>query len=269
MHGVALTALWGAALRAVESERPDALFQDPFARTLAGPEGFEVLEAARAVLPIDTPTVPVRTRFFDQRIPRGSQVVLVAAGMDARAFRLTWPVGTRLFEVDLPEVLELKRARLGTAVPGCDRVEVPSDLGDDWPAALVAHGFRPERRTVWLVEGLLAYLEEEVVQGLLARLDGLSSPGSELLGDVFGRTLLAMPLLLPMLELLESLGAPWRFGTDDPEALLEPLGWRVIAHDLGTLAEEVGRWPWWLVVPRSIPGVPRIFLLEAVKRPRR
>ncbi|HUM10147.1 MAG TPA: SAM-dependent methyltransferase [Myxococcaceae bacterium] len=265
VHGVALTSLWAAALRAVESERPDALFHDPFARTLAGPEGFEVLEAAWAVAPIEAPTVPVRTRFFDQRIAGSSQVVLLAAGMDARAFRLPWPAGTHLFEIDLPEVLEIKRERLGAAAPTCSRVEVATDLTRDWPAALVAHGFRPRRRTVWLVEGLLAYLDQGVVHRLLARLDGLSAPGSELLGDVFGRTLLQMPQLLPLLEFVEDLGAPWRFGTDEPEALLEPLGWSVLAHDLGTVAAEAGRWPW-IVVPRWIPGVPRIFLIEATKR---
>ena len=133
MRGVALTSLWAAALRAVESERPDALFHDPFARALAGPEGFEVLEAAWAVAPIEAPTVPVRTRFFDQRIVRGSQVVLLGAGMDSRAFRLDWPAGTRLFEIDLPEVLALKRQRLGAAVPRCTRVEVAIDLRTTGP----------------------------------------------------------------------------------------------------------------------------------------
>jgi O-methyltransferase involved in polyketide biosynthesis len=86
MHGVALTSLWVAAWRAAESERPDALFHDPLARTLAGAEGFAVLEAAQAESPMEAPTVPVRTRFFDQRIVAGTQVVLLAAGMDAGAF---------------------------------------------------------------------------------------------------------------------------------------------------------------------------------------
>ena len=67
-----------------------------------------------------------------------------------------------------------------------------------------------------------------------------------------------------MLEFVEGLGAPWRFGTDEPEACLEPLGWTVTAHDLVTLAAEAGRWPW-LLVPRSVPGIPRIFLIEATK----
>jgi len=266
MHGVALTSLWVAAWRAMESERPDALFHDPLAHRLAGTEGVAVLEAARAVAPIEAPTIPVRTRFFDRRIAAGTQVVLLAAGMDSRAFRLSWPAGTRLYEVDQPEVLALKQERLGGATPACDRVPVPIDLADDWPAALTDHGFRPRLPTVWLAEGLLPYLDERLVRELLGRVAALSAPGSTFLADVIGKTMLELPQLRPMLDFVAKLGAPWRFGTDEPEALLEPLGWTVTAHDLGTFAAEVGRWPW-PVVPRSVPGVPRSFLVEATRRP--
>jgi methyltransferase (TIGR00027 family) len=265
MQGVALTSLWVAAWRAAESERPDALIHDPFARTLAGPEGFAVLEAARAVAPIEAPTIPVRTRFFDQRIARSTQVVLLAAGMDARAFRLPWPAGTRLYEVDQPEVLALKQERLGDAVPTCTRIPIPVNLAEDWPAALVRGGFDSAHPTSWLLEGLLPYLDESLVRDLLFRVSRLSVPGSTLLTDLVGRTLLEIPQLRPMLDFVRGLGAPWTFGTDEPEALLEPLGWEVTAHDLATFAAEVGRWPW-PVVPRSVPGVPRSFLVEAVRR---
>ena len=265
VQGVALTSLWTAAWRADESERSDALFHDRYARSLAGPEGFEILEAARAVAVIEAPFVPVRTLFFDQRIRRGSQVVLLAAGMDARAFRLAWPAGTRVFEVDLPELLELKDRRLRGARPGCTRIAVPTDLAADWPAALTGRGFQPELPTVWLLEGLLVYLDEVVVGSLLARLDALSAPGSTLFADVMGRTMLLMPQLEPLLDFVHELGAPWLFGTDDPEQLLEPLGWEVTVHDLAAVALELGRWPF-PVIPRWIPGVPRSFLVEAVKR---
>jgi methyltransferase (TIGR00027 family) len=267
MHGVALTSLWVAAWRAAESERPDALFHDPFARALAGPEGFAVLDAARAIAPIDAPTIPVRTRFFDQRIACGPQVVLLAAGMDARAFRLFWPEATRVYEVDQAEVLALKQRRLGAAVPSCTRVPVPVDLADDWPTALEAQAFRPALPTIWLAEGLLPYLDESFVRGLLARVSQVSAIGSTLLIDLIGKTMLEMPQLRPMLDFVAKLGAPWRFGTDEPEALLEPLGWQVTAHDLGTFASEVGRWLW-PVVPRSVPGVPRSFLVEATRSAR-
>ena len=265
VHGVALTSLWTAAWRADESARSDALFHDRLARSLAGPEGFEILARAREVAVIEAPFVPVRTIFFDRRIRRGSQVVLLAAGMDARAFRLAWPVGTRVFEVDLPELLQLKERRLRGARPGCTRIAVPADLAGDWPAALEERGFRRELQTVWLLEGLLLYLEEVAVRSLLARLDKLSAAGSTLLADVMGRTMLLMPQLEPLLDYVRGLGAPWLFGTDDPEQLLEPLGWDVRSDDLAVFAVELGRWPF-PVIPRWIPGVPRSFLVEALKR---
>jgi len=264
MHGVGLTSLWVAAWRAVESERPDALFHDPFARALAGPEGFAVLASARAASPIEAPTIPVRTRYFDARITRGTQVVLLAAGMDSRAFRLSWPPGTRVYEVDQPEVLGLKEQRLGGAVPACVRIPVPIDLAHDWPGALRGEGFRPEAPTVWLLEGLLPYLDETMVRSLLARLSALSAEGSVLLTDVIGKLLLDAPQLRPMVEFVQRLGAPWKYGTDDPEGLLEPLGWSVKADDLGAHAAEVGRWPW-PVIPRSVPGIPRSYLVEATR----
>lgn len=264
MHGVALTALWVAAWRADESERSDALFNDPLARALAGPEGFELLQAARDVAVIEAPFVPVRTIFFDRRIVRGSQVVLLGAGMDTRAFRLRWPSGTRVFEVDLPELLALKEQRLGGVTPRCVRIPVPADLTGDWVVALEERGFRPELASVWLLEGLLLYLDESVVRSLLARVDALSAAGSTLLADVIGWTMLWMPQLQPLHEFFRELGAPWKFGTDEPEELLEPLGWEVSAYDLGSVGAEVGRLAW-PVIPRAIPGVPRSFLVEAVK----
>ncbi len=265
MQGLALTSLWVAASRAVETERPDALFHDPFARALAGPEGFAVLDAARLATPIEAPTIPVRTRFFDERIAGARQVVLLAAGMDARAYRLPWPARTHLFEVDKPEVLAYKASALGGARPSCMRTAVPIDLRDDWPAALLAVGFDPCVSTTFLVEGLLLYLDHDAVHALLARLDGLSHRGSVLLADVIGRTMLAMPHLRPILDLVASIGAPWKFGTDDPEALLAPFGWEVTAHDLGAFATALGRWPY-PVAPPGLRDVPRSFLVEAAKR---
>ena len=264
LDGAALTSLWVAAWRADESERPDALFHDSYARTLAGPEGFELLEAARDVALIEVPFVPVRTIFFDQRIVRGSQVVLLGAGMDARAFRLQWRTGARVFEVDLPEVLALKARRVGCVAPRCIRIPVPADLTGDWVVALERRGFRPELPSVWLLEGLLLYLDESLVSSLLARIDALSAAGSTLLADVIGWTMLWMPQLQPLHDFVRELGAPWRFGTDEPEELLDRLGWEVTAYDLGAVAAEVGRWAW-PVIPRAIPAVPRSFLVEAAK----
>ncbi len=266
MQAIELTSLWVAAWRAEESERPDALFHDGHARGLAGPEGFEMLEAVRELAVIEAPFVPIRTLFFDRRIVRGSQVVLLGAGMDARAFRLHWSPGTRLFEVERPGLLALKEQRLGRARPTCARIPVPVDLREDWPAALAGRGFRPELPSAWLLEGLLLYLDAPLVRSLLSRVDALAAPGSTLLADVTGETMLLLPQLEPLADYFRALGAPWQFGTDDPEQLLAPLGWEVTAHDLGAFAAEVGRWPF-PVLPPWLPGVPRSFLVEAMKRP--
>ena len=147
---VSRTAVGVAALRAYESSRPDRLFEDPYAAAFA--------EAGRAALPrtedgharlgaLMYPQVVVRTRFFDDYLLGGgcTQVVLLAAGLDARAFRLAWPPGTRLFELDLPEVLAFKDDVLAAhgATPACERVVVPADLREDWATALREAGFDP------------------------------------------------------------------------------------------------------------------------------
>ena len=126
-----------------------------------------------------------RTLFLDDLLAEatrqgGRQVVLLGAGFDARAFRLPWPPGTRCFEVDTPDVLGPKGEVLAAehAVPGCERVVVPCDLRDDWPAALRAAGLDPARPAAWIAEGLLVYLAPAEVDRLLDTITGLSAPGS-------------------------------------------------------------------------------------------
>jgi methyltransferase (TIGR00027 family) len=270
MEGVGKTALWVAAWRAKESERDGALFHDPFARALAGEEGFATLRASEAAQSA-APTIEIRTHFFDDHLlaavkDRGlRQVAVVAAGCDARAFRFAWPEGVRLFEIDQPEMLAYKAEKLVElgATPRCDRREIPIDLREDWPAALRAAGFDAARPTLWLVEGLLVYLDEGAVAALFARLDALSAAGSVMLFDVTGSTLLESPWLTAARQFAASIDAPWVFGTDEPEALLP--GWDVTAHDLGNVGTKLGRWPF-PVAPRGAKGAPRSYLVEAIKR---
>lgn len=187
LPAVSRTAVGVAALRAYESGRPDRLFDDPYAAAF--------YEAGRSALP-ETPRsdqraslgavfaaqVAIRTRYFDDYLLAAGcrQVVLLAAGLDARAFRLAWPSGTRLFEVDLPEVLAFKDQVLATrqAEPACTRIVVPADLRGDWAAELRAAGFDPDVPTAWLAEGLLVYLSYEHADALLTTVTGLSAPGS-------------------------------------------------------------------------------------------
>ncbi len=108
------------------------------------------------------------------------QHVILAAGLDSRAYRLNWPAGTSVYEVDQPKVLEYKAATLAAngVQPVVDRHEVAADLRFDWPKALRGQGFDPAQRTAWLAEGLLMFLPGEAENRLFADMDALSAPGS-------------------------------------------------------------------------------------------
>src|SRR5262245_1786781 len=173
MTAVGLTARWVAANRALETEHASPLYRDPHARELAGEAGFDVLYAMRAAAGMGTfngpdPFLTVRTRFFDDALLAAirdssiDQVVILAAGMDARAFRLEWPRSVRLFEIDREDVFTHKEAVLSrlNATPFCDRRIVRQDLADPWAPALIRAGFDPARRAAFLAEGLLYYLDE-------------------------------------------------------------------------------------------------------------
>lgn len=107
--------------------------------------------------------------------------MILAAGMDARAYRLPWQPGTTVYEVDQPRVTTIKDERLAGEQPRCHRVTVGIDLADDWPKALRSYGFSSSAPAVWLVEGLLQYLEASDVGALFTRIDALSAPGSRAL----------------------------------------------------------------------------------------
>ena len=191
--GVGRTALGVARVRAAESARPDRLFDDPFAAAFVAaapgtlPDVEALDERAAGLLRWVAFFTVVRTRFYDDRLQDAvragcRQVVLVAAGLDARAYRLEWAPGVRLLELDTPDVLAFKQGVLdgASAHARCDRTAVPSDLLGDWPSALGATGFRPQEPTAWLVEGLLIYLDAAQAGALLDRISDLSAPGSRL-----------------------------------------------------------------------------------------
>lgn len=171
MDSVGLTSRWVAAARARESQRLDRLFDDPFAAALAGPEGFAWLDELERVQPWGEPAlyIVVRTRFFDVFLLRASwgagarQVVLLAASMDTRAFRLGWPPGTRLYEVDRPEVIDAKDAVASSAGahPTCERQTIGVDLEQpSWSDALLSAEYEAQEWSVWLAEVLLFYMTE-------------------------------------------------------------------------------------------------------------
>jgi methyltransferase (TIGR00027 family) len=272
-NSIAPTSRWMAAARAGESERTDRLFSDPLAAALAGPEGFAWLRHMKAAAWSNGPGLypVIRTRFFDDFLLDSCQrlgvrqVVLAAAGMDTRAFRLDWPSGTRLYEMDLPEVLNTKRDVIGNAgaAPNCERLTIGVDLREgSWPEALVARGYRPERQSVWLVEGLLYYLTRPAVDGLLEKARSLMATDSLLGFDVMNRALFFSPVAWSIRAALARRGAPGRFGTNDPETLMARHGFEADVTQPGEEGANFGRWPRPLL-PRDAPGVPRSFLVRA------
>ncbi|MFF7635085.1 class I SAM-dependent methyltransferase [Kitasatospora sp. NPDC008050] len=195
--GVGLTALLVAAARAIETHRHDALARDVYAehfvRAAPACAGWPV----RPQQVLDGDANPLwgrfaryfglRTRVLDDFLLRSvhagaRQVVLLGAGLDARAFRLDWPAGSVLFEIDQESVLAFKHRVLDglPATPKAARVPVPTDLRADWVAALTDAGFDPAAPSVWLAEGLLFYLPNAVETQLIDTVDRLSTQGSAL-----------------------------------------------------------------------------------------
>ncbi|MCA4723285.1 class I SAM-dependent methyltransferase [Mycolicibacterium fortuitum] len=199
---VGATATLVAAGRAIASQDSHGLIDDPFAAPLVRAVGIDVFTkmvdgelsldalaqlapdaAERARSNIDE--MAVRTRFFDDFfIDAGKagirQAVILASGLDSRAYRLPWSEGTVVYEIDQPEVIEFKTrtlAELG-AEPKARRRTVAIDLRNDWPAALKAAGFDPAKPTAWCAEGLLIYLPPEAQDRLFDNIAALSAPGS-------------------------------------------------------------------------------------------
>ena len=268
-EAVAGTGLLVAAIRAMESAREDRLFTDPYADKLAGDTGRALLAAAIAETgERSTVQIVVRTRFFDDALLRAvrttKQVAILAAGMDARAYRLAWPDGVTVFELDQPAVIAAKADLLADDEPRCRRVAIGVDLSDDWPTALTAAGFDTRAPTAWLIEGLLQYLDEGSVRTLFDRVNGLSAPNSALLYDVVGKTLLESPMMAPLVKAMAERGSPWLFGSDEPGELAERHGWSATVTDI---AKPGNDWNRWLVpaTPMDVPGVPRGYFVEATR----
>lgn len=206
---VGATAVMVAAARAAETARPDALINDPYAKVLvdgagAGSWDYIADDAFVAQVTESDPEIgtlfehmgnyqAVRTHFFDAFFAAAvdggiRQIVILASGLDSRAFRLPWPAGTTVFEIDQPKVLEYKSATLAAhgVHPTADRHEVAIDLRQDWPAALTAAGFDAGRPTAWLAEGLLMYLPADAQDRLFTQITELSAPGSRIAAESMG-----------------------------------------------------------------------------------
>ncbi|BBY20480.1 SAM-dependent methyltransferase [Mycobacterium stomatepiae] len=205
---VGATATMVAAGRAVASKGANPLIDDPFAEPLVRAVGIEFL-ARWANGEIDAADIDgaddgwglqrmadlmgVRTPYFDaffrDAMDAGiRQAVILASGLDARAYRLSWPAGATVFEIDQPEVLEFKNSTLADldARPTAELRVVPIDLRHDWPTALREKGFDPTQPSAWIAEGLLAFLPADAQDRLLDNITALSTPGSRLAAEIFG-----------------------------------------------------------------------------------
>ena len=197
---VGATATMVAAARAMATTADNALINDPFAEPLVRAVGVDFFtrlvtgELRPEDLDSDSETVgmqrmtdnmAVRTKFFDEFFLTATQAgirqaVILASGLDSRAYRLAWPSGTTVYEIDQPDVIEFKTktlAELG-AEPTAKRRTVAMDLRYDWPSALIEEGFDPHQPTAWSAEGLLGYLPPDSQDRLLDTITELSAPGS-------------------------------------------------------------------------------------------
>ncbi len=255
--GVGETAIGAAMMRARESLRDHPLFDDPYAAAFVaaappvfedGPTTDDDPELARLEAAFEA-AVSVRTRFYDEYLLAAAgagcrQVVLLGAGLDTRAFRLSWPSATQLFELDIAEVLAFKERVLAQVggEPGCRRTIVATDLRADWQRALLAAGFKSTERTAWVAEGVLPYLSNDDAHHLLVSVSELSSSGTTLALDqpcIPEDSLLARAQAMPVMEDVASM---WQGGLDDNAILwLRARGWAVEAIDGAALAAQYAR----------------------------
>lgn len=208
---VGSTAVMVAAARAAETARDNPLIRDPYAALLvagAGTGVWEMLLEPDLVDKIEAADAEaakifehmgsyqaVRTHFFDEYFTAAAaagirQIVILASGLDSRAYRLDWPAGTTVYELDQPKVLEYKAETLAAhgAQPSSLRREVAVDLRQDWPKALREAGFDDSQPTAWLAEGLLMYLPADAQDRLFELVTELSAPGSRIAAETAGVT---------------------------------------------------------------------------------
>ncbi|GLB85216.1 putative S-adenosyl-L-methionine-dependent methyltransferase [Mycobacterium kiyosense] len=279
-ESVGATALGVAAARAVETESDDPLIRDPFARVFldAAGEGVwsvyanpELLSGAAEVEPevvarvrLMVDFMATRTAFFDEFFLGAAdagvrQVVILASGLDSRAWRLPWPDGTVVYELDQPRVLDFKATTLRRhgAQPTSQLVSIPVDLRQDWPKALQEAGFDASKPSAWSAEGLVRYLPAQAQDLLFERIDALSPSGSWLASNVPGEGFLDPELVRRQradMRRMRAVAAQLaNVEVEDPDDLwyaeertpladwLRERGWQVSAQTFAELLARYGR----------------------------
>jgi methyltransferase (TIGR00027 family) len=263
------TASWTAAARALESTREDALVRDPWADALCGDPGRAWI-AGRP--PGSTLPMILRTRYFDDWLRQAAadgirQVVLLAAGLDTRAYRLDWPDGTVIYEADQPNVITRKEQILAEAgaQPQCIRRAIAADLTEPWQDALVGAGFEPAVPACFLLEGFLFYLPSHTGQKILDEVLSFAAPGSRIGFDVVNGAMMTSPITKVWLDMQAAAGAPWIGSLDDPLGFLGERGWEGRLTQAGQPDANHGRWTL-PVMPVDMPAVPHNWFVTGQKR---
>jgi methyltransferase (TIGR00027 family) len=282
---VGATATLVAAARAIASKADNALIDDRFAEPLVRSVGVDFftrwVTGDLSATDIDDhesswkleympDAMAARTRFFDSFFHAATeagirQAVILASGLDARAYRLAWPAGMTVFEVDQPDVIAFKTETLADlgATPTADRRAVPIDLRHDWPTALVEAGFDKSQPTAWIAEGLFGYLPPEAQDRLLDNISALSADGSRLatesVPDMSNLDLdRARETMRTATEKWRAHGFELEFADlgyegerSDVAVYLETLGWRSVGTPMSELFTDNGLTP----IPRRSDSV--------------
>ena len=272
-NSVGATATMVAAARAAATKRPQPVINDPFAEPLVRAVGIDAFtriatgelapdEVEGGVgFPRMVDTFAARARFYDDYFAEAGkaglrQVVIIASGLDSRPYRLPWPAGTTVYEIDQPEVIEFKATTLSklSVAPTSEHRTVCIDLREDWPAALRQAGHDPATPTAWLAEGvLIGFLPPDAEVRLLDSIDSLSCAGSRFAADygqVAGESEQDQQQAQSMTERWRQLGLDLDIAdltypgehTDVAEHL-RALGWDVSKASLGELLDAAGLAP--------------------------
>jgi len=256
VRNVSDTALWVAVYRARETERPDALFRDPYARRLAGERGEQIATISQAKASPDWPYI-ARTVRFDQivneQIKQGADMVInLAAGLDTRPYRMELPAQLQWVEVDLPAMIDYKEEILQVEKPRCALQRVRLDLADvNARRELFRELGGKARKVLVLAEGLLAYLSNDEVTAL----------GQDLAAQQSFRDWavdLASPGLLKMLQkelpVLSEAGSPLKFGPEEGPEFFVPSGWRPVeVYSMLKSAARLKRLPFFMRLIALLP----------------
>ncbi len=255
---VRFTAKVMAAARAIETQRPDALFSDFFAERLAG---ADVMQSVISWLEEDEKQLfSIRTRFFDDFLMNRShniqQVILLGAGLDTRAFRLNWKAGTHVYEIDYRDVLHDKESVLTGVYSHCVRHSICADLKEThWSQLLLEQGYQPSEPSIWLLEGLLYYLSSTEVHNLLTKIKSLAITGSWFGADVINSA---------VLNGSDEWAKYWQSSCDHPVPFFTNYGWKVSAIQPGEEAASFGRLTYQLPDP-TVSDAERIFFITAYR----